>query len=163
MHVGTVEFTSIERLNCVLPLPTTEANLVGGGNCLYTIAISAKAPHPDKAFLFLNWLCSQKASQTYTTLQRNKVPLAIYPATYQDMRAYWGSNVESIFPIPYLLFNEVNPYMTKINDFASSTANDYFSGELTLEEAAFAYENNVAAIALRPAIAVALIARILLL
>lgn len=152
IHYATlapVEFTSIEKAELsVLPLPTTDADLVGGGNCLYTIAISAKAPHPDKAFLFLNWLCSQKASQTYTTLQRNKVPLAIYPATYQDMRAYWGFNVESVFPVPYLLFNEVNPYMGKINDFASSTANDYFSGELTLEEAVSAMKTTLPRIAL---------------
>lgn len=142
------DFKSIEQAKLtVLPLPTIKANLVGGGFSTNHIAISAKAPHQNAAFQFLNWLYSEKGSLAYTQLQQGNIPLTLYPTIYHEMRGFWGSNVEMLFPVSYHGFNEINLHYNQLFSSALSIADNYFAGKSTLKQAVSTLETTLPRIA----------------
>jgi len=127
------ERDNLEKAGLIaLPYPTITGKQTGTGTLPEYIVLSAKAPHPNEAAQFIKWLVSKEASLVYANLERAKFPAVMYKGNYDIYRTYWGSQVESLFPLEFF---SVTGFQRDTNSSINEIVNKYLHGELTIDKA----------------------------
>jgi len=127
------ERDNLEKAGLIaLPYPTITGKQTGTGTLPEYIVLSAKAPHPNEAAQFIKWLVSKEASLVYANLERAKFPAVMYKGNYDIYRTYWGSQVESLFPLEFFSMTGVQ---RDTDSSINEIVNKYLHGELTIDKA----------------------------